>query len=253
VGDPAVADRNGRQLGYAALSALEGLGPPETDFQYTGPVVSGATLGTWAHVPIGAERRADLTRMAGGRFTALLPQKPRPDPAALAAEEEAWTKRAAAAESQGDRPQARDCRAYAERAKRWIARLKDLPPGDSFPLACSAHRLGESLWVTCGGEPYHWLQQELQRRFPAYAVLVSPLAGNLQVAYLLPRHAYGKGLYQEEPSLLAPGCLEALCDALTSRIEVLLREPAATDRPGADDVTGQPTTADGAPRPPRES
>jgi hypothetical protein len=85
VGDPAVADRNGRKLGYAALSALEGLGPPETDFQYTGPVVSGATLGTWAHVPVGADRRAALTPIAGGRFSVPLPQKPRPDPAALAA------------------------------------------------------------------------------------------------------------------------------------------------------------------------
>jgi hypothetical protein len=107
-----------------------------------------------------------------------------------------------------------------------VARLADLPPGDSYPLDYSVHRLGDSLWVTCGGEPYHWLQQELQGRFPAFTVLVSPLAGNLQVAYLLPRSEYGRGLYQEEPSLLAPGCLEALCGAITGRIEALLGEPA---------------------------
>src|SRR5262249_37493223 len=47
VGDVAQADRNGRQLGYAALAALEGLPPPATRFRYAGPVVSGATLGTW--------------------------------------------------------------------------------------------------------------------------------------------------------------------------------------------------------------
>src|SRR5207245_816075 len=52
VGDPAVADRNGRQLGHAALAALEGLPPAGTRFVYTGPVVSGATLGTWAHQPL---------------------------------------------------------------------------------------------------------------------------------------------------------------------------------------------------------
>jgi hypothetical protein len=41
----------------------------------------------------------------------------------------------------------------------------------------------------------------------------------LQVAYLLPTDRYGRGLYQEEPSILAPGCLEGLAEALAARIE----------------------------------
>src|SRR6185295_2258192 len=39
VGDTAVADRNGRQLAHAALSALESLPPPQTTNQYAGPVI----------------------------------------------------------------------------------------------------------------------------------------------------------------------------------------------------------------------
>src|SRR5262249_38985564 len=54
VGDPKVADRNGRQLGHAALAALESLPAPGTRFAYSGPVVSGATIGTWRHVPLDA-------------------------------------------------------------------------------------------------------------------------------------------------------------------------------------------------------
>jgi hypothetical protein len=50
-GDAEVADRNGRQVAYAALSALASLGPPATDFVYQGPIISGATLGTWGGVP----------------------------------------------------------------------------------------------------------------------------------------------------------------------------------------------------------
>ncbi len=226
VGDPAVADRNGRWIGYAALAALESLGPPETDFQYQGPVVSGATLGVWSHVPIPAERRAALTAFASDCFTVELPLKPRLDPERLAAEQVAWAHKANAAAARGDCLHARDCRAHAERAKRWLARLKDLPAGQTYPLTCSVHRLGESLWVITGGEPYHWLQRELERRFADYAVLVSPLGSDLQVAYLLPREEYGKGLYEEEPSALAPGCLELLGDALTERIEALLQRPA---------------------------
>src|SRR6202008_789756 len=49
VGDTAVADRNGRQPGFAVLAALEALPPPASRFAYTGSVVSGATLGSWAH------------------------------------------------------------------------------------------------------------------------------------------------------------------------------------------------------------
>src|SRR5437762_357275 len=55
VGDPAVADRNGRQLGFAALSGLESLPPPGTHFEYAGPVVSGAILGPWKHQPTSPE------------------------------------------------------------------------------------------------------------------------------------------------------------------------------------------------------
>src|SRR5690606_33553586 len=58
-GDTAVADRNGRQLAYAVLSALESLPSPGTAFHYTGPVVSGAVLGDWQHQPLSeAEREA---------------------------------------------------------------------------------------------------------------------------------------------------------------------------------------------------
>src|SRR5712692_595767 len=62
VGDTAIADRNGRQLGYAALSALEAIPPAGTRFVYAGPVVSGTMIGTWKHVPLDADtlRRQEI-------------------------------------------------------------------------------------------------------------------------------------------------------------------------------------------------
>ena len=58
VGETAVADRNGRQLGYAAAAAIESLPPPGTRFVYTGIVGSGANLGTWEYQPCDEEQLA---------------------------------------------------------------------------------------------------------------------------------------------------------------------------------------------------
>jgi hypothetical protein len=114
--------------------------------------------------------------------------------------------------------ESRDRRARAERARRWLGRLADMPAGETYPLGFSVLRAGDALWIACGGEPYSALRTELRRRFPDWTLFISPLAGGLQIAYLLPRDRYGKGLYQEEPSILAPGCLELLTDAIAARI-----------------------------------
>lgn len=218
VGDPAVADRNGRQLAFAALSALETLGPPGTDLAYTGPVVSGATLGTWGRVPFSAERWKQVAHFSGGAYTVDLPLKPRPEAGTLQEELEQWLRRQQEAEAQGDLIAARDFSARAERVRRWLARLQDLPEGTMYPLRFTVHCMGDAVWVTCGGEPYSFAQVELRRRFPEDVLLISPLGGDLQVAYLLPADRYGKGLYQEEPSILGPGCLEMLVEAIADRI-----------------------------------
>ena len=222
VGDTAVADRNGRQIAYAALSALESMDAPLMDFAYAGPVVSGATLGAWLPTPQSSERLATTTLMAGSRHAVELPVRERPDRAQLETELADWEAKSAAANAAGDLVAARDARAYGERARRWLARLDDLPEGDTFAVQFSVHRMGDALWVTCGGEPYSLLQTELRRRFPDYPILISPVAGDLQIAYLLPKDRYGKGLYQEEPSILGPGCLEGLIDAIDECVQELV-------------------------------
>ena len=222
VGDTAVADRNGRQVAYAALSALEGMDAPLMDFEYTGPVVSGATLGSWAPVPKTPERLASATQLAGSRFTVDLPVRERPERAQLEKELADWEAKSAEANAKGDVAAGSDARAYAERARRWIARLDDLPEADTFPVQFSVQRMGDAFWVTCGGEPYNVIQVELRRRFPDFPIMFSPVSGDLQIAYLLPEDRYGKGLYQEEPSILGKGCLEGLTKAIRARVEEMI-------------------------------
>ncbi|MEZ4869824.1 MAG: hypothetical protein R3C14_51335 [Caldilineaceae bacterium] len=221
-GSTEVADNNGRQLGYATLATLATLDPPATDFYYQGPVISGATLGTWAHEGFGAERLQQTALFTGGNYGVELPQKPLPDPVTLEAEMEEWGTRQQEADQAGDVIAARNYGARLERARRWLMRVRHLVDRPTCPYHFSVYRLGDAFWITTGGEPYSVIQQELRRRFPEHPILFSPLAGDFQVAYLLPSDRYGKGLYQEEPSILAQGCLEILIEAVAEQVQSLL-------------------------------
>jgi hypothetical protein len=224
-GDTAVADRNGQQLGFAALSALAALGPPQHDFAYAGPVVSGATIGTWCWTAFTDQRQEAAQRWKGDDFSLSLPCKPMQDAGSLQADLARHTRDQETADAEGDRLGARDAAARAERCRRWLRRLSELPPDGLCPYHFSVHELGDALWITCGAEPCSPLTAELRRRFPHRVLLLSPLAGDSQLAYLLPRERYGKGLYQEEPSCLAPGCLEAVLEAITKAVEAVTGAP----------------------------
>lgn len=222
-GDLETADRNGRQLGYAAMSALSSLGPPETDFVYEGPVVSGATLGVWRHEVQNEQRRERSSTFEVSSFVVDLPLIDLPTTEQLEADLVRFSRQQREADEAGDVTDARDLGARAERCRRWLGRIADLPDGGLFPLACTAWRLGDAVWVTCGGEPYSQMQTMLRARFPDNAILVTPLATDcLSIAYLLPKDHYGIGLYQEEPSSLAPGCLETLTEVTAEQIACLL-------------------------------
>jgi hypothetical protein len=227
VGDVAVADRNGRQLGYAALSALEDLPPPASQFVYAGPVVSGATIGTWRYEPL-----SDAASQAGRVWRSTecrieLPMRadlPRRD--ALLAERDRWRAEEESATAAGDSDRAREARAMAERATRRLVRVAQLPEAQSYPYRATLWRTGDAIWIALNGEHYNVLQTELRRRFPGYTLVIGTLANGSDVWYLPDADSYGKGLYQEDASILARGSLETLIDALTISIRRLIDENA---------------------------
>jgi hypothetical protein len=90
--------------------------------------------------------------------------------------------------------------------------LETLPPGPSYPFPVRLWRVGDAWWVAVSGEPYNVLQTELRRRLPQTPLVVITLAGGWGPSYLPPRGTYGKGIYQESVSALAPGCLETLIE-----------------------------------------
>jgi hypothetical protein len=221
VGDVAVADRNGRQLGFVALSALESLPPPGTRFEYAGPVVSGATLGTWKHVP----HQAPAT-WGGRSFTVELPYRADlPTVAATRAELARWEAAEAEARARNETLRVSECRARAEQMTRQLARLASLPTGQAFPFEVTVRRLGGAVWVFTPGELYHVFQTTLRARFPDLAMIVTTLTNDWQPGYIPAAASYGHGIYQDVISPVAAGSLEALTDAVCREIADLDGRP----------------------------
>jgi hypothetical protein len=230
-GETALADRHGRRLGHAALSALLGLGPPRHAYHYRGPVISGATLGIWEHRPLGEAEIERLRRFRLESWTLPLPYRADlPSLEATRADLEARRREEAGARAAGDALRERDLHALVERLRRQSARLEALPPGPAYPYRVRLWQIGGILFLAVPGEPYSLLQRELRRRFPEAPIVVLPLSGGWGPSYLPEAGAYGKGVYQDSVALLAPGCLERVIESAAERVESWLRGERASLR-----------------------
>jgi hypothetical protein len=218
VGDTAVADRNGRQLAYAALSALEALPPGGTRFDYTGAVVSGAILGTWKHAPLDAADIGKASQWRSRTWTVSLPYRTdlptlaqtRSERARLLAQEQAFPPGTDSVES-------RDVHALIEQMTRQIMRLEALPPGDAYPLPVSLWQAGDAIWLCLAGEHYSLLQTTLRSRF-ACPIFVSTITDGWQPGYLPTAETYGKGIYQEIIAMVAPGSLDLVIEEISAQL-----------------------------------
>jgi hypothetical protein len=218
VGDASVADQNGRQVAYAALSALERLPPPGCDFSYRGPVVSGATLGDWRYSRTAAEARARCSQFQFRHWQVPIPyRRDLPTIESVKQELEKCSREEAAARAAGNEAAARDARAMAERKQRWLTLFTHLPQGPNYPMNLWAWRMGDAVWLGIIGEPYHWLQTDLQRRFPNTPLIFAVIA-NGWASYLPEKSDYGKSLYQVEVAWLEAGCLETVAQELSAQI-----------------------------------
>lgn len=220
VGDHKTADRNGRQLGFAVLSGLQDLTPSCNSFSYSGPVVSGATLGTWVYQPLlGGELKSKKL----WHFKEVTIQLPyRPDLATLEETKSQlihWQLEEAKALSVGDQANARDCRALVEQMTRQITRLSSLSGTNTHSYTFLLLVWGDSLWVFVPGELYQSFQIKLRNRFPEYAVIIATLSNEWQPGYLPEASSYGYGIYQEKIATVAAGCLEILLETVTRELK----------------------------------
>jgi hypothetical protein len=224
VGDTAVADQNGRQLGYAVLSALEDLPQVDANMKYAGAVISGATIGSWGYEDSSAAQREHATLWREQRSeVALQYRDDLPLHDELQREAADWKAKEAAAVEAGDADAARDTRAMIERMTRRLVRVAHLDDADdNYPYPIRLWKMGDTVWVALDGEHYNVLQRNLRSHFADVPLIIGTLANGSDVWYLPDENSYGKGLYQEDASILAKGSLEKLEAELIQQIEKLL-------------------------------
>ena len=222
VGDWQVADRNGRQLGFSALSALESLPAPGTHYVYQGAVVSGATIGTWRHEPLDPPALAAQERWQVDSFTAALPYRPDlPTCAATLAERVRWQADETRAIAAGDQTRARDCRALIEQMTRQLWRLDSLPSGEAFPLPFTLARIGDAFWLFVPAEHYQSLQTSLRASSPDTPWVISTITNGWQPGYVPAAAAFGQGIYQEQIAVVSRESSEFLKQQILERANLL--------------------------------
>jgi hypothetical protein len=197
--DTAIADQNGRQLGYAALSTLTGMLPPEQEFAFDRIEDSGARLGRWSLRPKPASTVLKTTVSDTD-----LPYVDLPSEAQLLKDIEATT----------DRP-------LRERLERRLMVRRDVGEGKSRKVRTTLWQIGDAFLVGAPAEPYSIYQVEIRKRFPGHAVMVLNIV-NGNVGYLAPAETYDKpGLYQIKISLFRPGCMEQVIEDTAKSLKAL--------------------------------
>ena len=196
-----MADRHGRELGFAALATLNGMEPPGTQLGYAGVVESGAPLAVWKHEP--SEPSHQLRAI---RASADLPLKNWPSA------EELETQRLACTD-----------RALEERLRRKLNIRLGVGNGSTFELPVHVWRIGDAVLVGSCCEAYSVLQRELRRRFPDTTILCMNLI-NGSVGYLPPAEFYDVDVYAVWQTPFDRGSYERLLETMTREIRDVLND-----------------------------
>lgn len=190
VGDTAIADANGKRLGYAALAILENMLPAGAALAYAGVVESGAPLATWRRRPMSL-----AGQIAARRIDVPLPLKPGlPSAAQIEQELNACTDRT-----------------MAERLRRKLRIAKIIGDGPACDMPAWIWRVGDTLIVGQPNEAYSDFQIALRAAFPHYAVVVMNLVNGC-VGYVSPPELYDLDIYQVWQSPFDRGSLPLLIE-----------------------------------------
>lgn len=200
-----VADQNGRELGYAALSTLSSMFPPGQELVYQGIEESGTALGIWR-----LTAKAVVSREIDSEVVVTkLKIKDMPT------REELEVQLVATSD-----------RVEIERLERTLDRRKLVGDGVEAELPCTVWRLGESFLVATPTEPYTQFQISLREQFPEAAIAVL-MASDGAKNYLPQPASYMRDVYQVRVALYEAGSLESTIAQVARAIAAASSRPAA--------------------------
>lgn len=192
-GDTSLADGYGRQLGFAVLSVLEGMLPPDTELAYTGVVESGASLAIWKKTPVPA-----ATKLMAEMTEVEMVLKPMPSLAEIEASWEA-------------------CEDHVIKERLWRQRgiRKTVGEGTVARMPLWIWRLGNSMLAGQPNEAYSGFQLALrQELFPATVAVMNIVNG--YAGYLPPVESFNHQSYAVWQTPFEKGSLERLIRSATT-------------------------------------
>lgn len=196
VGDTEIADQNGRELGYAALSALEAMIPAEQQLEFAGVQSSGTNLGIW-------DLQSQNTSMGieGKMLSVDLAVKDTPSVAQL-------EKNIAASND----------RAEIERFERMMMLSQFIGGHKTLPLKLWVWKIGDSFFVGTPTEMHSEFQIKLRLEHSDVHIAVLNIV-NGYTSYLPPREDYPTKPYQVNVSVFKAGAAEKVRAAVSAQIE----------------------------------
>jgi len=199
-GDVELANRHGRQLAYATLSALEGMLPPGMLYKYDGVVESGTAIAVWGYEPSSPMDRLDA------KFS----------PVRLSLKDDLLPTGEIEARLNGQLD-----RVEAERLRRKLFVRRLVGNEEKFDMPITVWVVGGASIVGIAGEAYSQFQTSLRSRFSKHAVAVMNVTNGF-TGYLPPATSYDKKLYEVQQSPFASGALEVCIDHCIQVIDEML-------------------------------
>jgi len=196
--DTAIADANGRQLGYSVLAALEGMLPPCTELHFKGVVESGASLAIWKRAPFSPSNALDAVCHQVEMRLKCLPS---------------------VAEIEAELAHTTD-RVEAEKLRRKRRVRQAVGEGTKTRIPLWIWHVGDSVLIGQPNEAYSLLQHWLRGRFPDNALAVMNVV-NGHIGYL-PRGTLYLSKFDSYPVTQTPfeqESLEWLMKTLQKRLQ----------------------------------
>lgn len=209
VGDVAVVERLGTELGLEAARTFVELDTRPVELAFSHPRESGATLAMWTE----QELRDDLPTLLATRRTVALPLRPQPPEDEARAAYRQWRDELARVTSDGSPATEIEATMFrARRAQMALTRATTYGGRDTIDVTVEVLRIGDVALVGCNGEPFCEIGLAVKAASPFRVTFFGGYTGP-SLGYIPWPDAYEQGGYEVETTPYAPEAARRLVEA----------------------------------------